>query len=215
MNISSRTTYLFPFFLLLLPCYCISFVSFEGVPFSFISSPINMYILFPMLLSIILFFTFKLLVKSRFLQYLKFAIILIPLVTIKLLISFTQGYYDLGTIFAILVGCVLYYSFTEFLYRYTAILNDDALVFKNIFGFSEIVKLADIVKLEQKINWLGIVRELKFLNLSKKTVVTYQENHNEYEIKFYATVGEGDRIFSKIISNANQIGNQKIRMYGY
>ena len=94
-------------------------------------------------------------------------------------------------------------------------MNDDALVFKNIFGFSEIVKLADIVKLEQKINWLGIVRELKFLNLSKKTVVTYQENHNEYEIKYYATVGEGDRIFSKIISNANQIGNQKIRMYGY
>lgn len=174
-----------------------------------------MYFIFPIVLSVILFFFFKLLVKSSFLKYLKYTILFIPLVLTKILIYFTQSYYDLGAIFAIIIGGILYLSFNEFLYRYTAVLNDEALVFKNILGFSKVVKLADIIKLEQKINLLGVFRELRFLNLSKKTIVLYREDYDEYQIKFFTSIGEGDQIFSKIISNANKIGNQKIKMYSY
>jgi len=215
MKISSQTTYLLPIILLLIPCYYISFISFEDVAFSFVSSFANMYLLFPALLSIILFYFFKLLVRSRFLQYLKYTLLFIPLVLTKFLIYFTESHYDLGTIFAIIIGGILYLSFIEFLYRYTAVLNDESLIFKNILGISKVVKLTDIIKLEQKINLLGVFKELNFLNLSKKTIVVYQEKYDEYQIKFFASIGEGDRIFSKIISNANKIGNQKIKMYGY
>ena len=214
--ISSNTTYLLPIILLLIPGYYISFVCFERVSIPFLPSTFNMYILSPILLSLLFFGSFRLLVKSAALKYLKFSIFFWPYLVSKIIVYFTESRFDeFGIIGGLFFGGILYLSFNEFLYRYMATLRHDSLHFKNWLGCTETVNLSDIVKLEQKFNLLGFIREFRFLNFAKKTIVTYSENYFQYDIKFFARVGKGDKIFSNIVENARQGGNNKIRLYGY
>jgi hypothetical protein len=210
MNLSSRTTYLFPFVLLLIPSFY--FVDFF-LRIDFYADELKEYLLYFLVSSIlaaILYFSFRkavgMLTKYK---YLKYFLVFIPTIILSLVI---RGIHL--DFLSIVAGLFLFFSYSVFSNRYTGILTDEAIMYKNLLGQMGEINLKDIVKLEQKKNLLSIFREFKILDLSRKTGITFtDENLDEYEINIFTKVFKADNLFSIIIDKANKCGNLKIRQY--
>lgn len=114
----------------------------------------------------------------------------------------------------ILSGLFLYLSFYFFSNRYMGYLTDETIEYKNLLGQAGVINLKDIVKLEQKKNILSVLKIFRFLDLSRRTEITFRdESFNEYTIDIFTKAYKGYTLFSKIIENANKVGNGRIRQY--
>ena len=210
MNLSSRTTYLFPFLLLLIPSFYFIYFFFR---IDFYSDELKEYLLYFLessILAAILYFAFRKSVGifTKY-KYLKYLLILIPTFVTIIVTKFIHLDF-----LALVAGLFLFFTYSVFLNRYTGVLTDEAINYKNLFGQTGEINLKDIVKLEQKKNLLSIFREFKILDLSRKTGITFtDENLDEYEINIFTKVFKADTLFSTIIDKANKCGNLKIRQY--
>jgi len=210
MNLSSRTTYLFPFFLLLLPSLYIIYIFFGIDTYSDDLKEYFLFFIKASILTTVLYFVLK---KSVTFfstnKFLKYFLILLPSIIIILMTRYFH--FDF---LALVAGVFLFFSFSVFSNRYTGVLTDETIDYKNLFGQPGVIYLKDIVKLEQKKNLLSIFREFKVLDLSRKTGITFTDkNLDEYEINIFTKVFKADTLFSRIIEQANKCGNLKIRQY--
>lgn len=210
MNLSSRTTYVFPFILLLVPALYFNYFTFGLVLYLEYFKGYFLLFILASILSALFFFLFKKYVDlfSKY-KYLKYAFIPLPILLSSLVPREDDSIY-----FALVAGAFLFFSFIVFANRYTAILTDTSIEYKNLLGQPGEISLTDIVKIEQKQNILSIFREFRLLNLARKTGITFtDENYDEYEINIFTKVFKGNQLFSSIIENANKCGNLKIRQY--
>ncbi|OYU79375.1 MAG: hypothetical protein CFE23_14500 [Flavobacterium sp. BFFFF1] len=218
MNLSSKTTYLFPCLILYLSCIYISYSCFSdhysGI--DFIRKDYMIFLWIPVVIAGGMFFVFRGLAKGANLHYTKYLLIAVPVALEGLAGYVTKDYYPMSIYPSIVDGLLLYFAFMEFLRRCTAFLREDAIVFKNLLGYTDEIPLTTIVKLEQKANLLSFIREFRILNLARKTIVTYKdEAFQEFEIKFFTKVFKEHEFFDEIIAHANARGNLKIKMYSY
>ncbi|MCU0322735.1 MAG: hypothetical protein MUE72_09980 [Chitinophagaceae bacterium] len=210
MNLSSKTTYLFPFLLLLIPSLYFIHIFFGINTYSdYLNAYLIVFIESSILAMVLYFALRKAAVFFSTYRFLKYFLILVPSITIILVTRYF--YFDF---LALIVGLFLFSAFSVFSNRYTAVLTDETIDYKNLFGESGQIDLKDIVKLEQKKNILSIFTEFKILDLSRKTGITFtDENLDEYEINFFAKAFKSEAVFSSIIDRANKCGNLKIRQY--
>jgi hypothetical protein len=210
VNLSSKTTYIFPFILLFFSS-CALIENIFGIKPN--DNEIVEYSIFAIksaLLTAILFFVLKkcigLFTKYK---YLKYGLLIFPSILFIILLRYLKLDF-----FAIVAGLLLYYAFVVFSGRYIGNLTEETIEYKNLFGQSGSIFLKDITKLEQKKNLLSIFREFRILDLSRKTGISFcDENLDEYEIDIFTRVFMEDKIFSNIIENANKCGNLKVRQY--
>jgi len=210
MNLSSKTTFVFPFILLLIPSFYFVYIFFGIDPYM---DDMNDYLMvFPKSAAVaaVLYFALRasvdLFSKNKFIQYL---LIIFP--NIVFIILTRYPHIEILSIFA---GLFLFAAFKSFLNRYTGVLTQDTIDYQNLFGQTGQVHLKDIVKLEQKKNLLSVFQSFKILDVSRRTGITFaDENLDEYEIDIFTKAFKAEELFSAIIDRANQCGNQRIRQY--
>ncbi|MCC6723786.1 MAG: hypothetical protein IT258_04710 [Saprospiraceae bacterium] len=222
MNLSSRTTYFFPFILLFLAS--LYFILFCHVPLEFIRANtwINHFnrelaeyflnFISALALTIILFFVFKktagLFTKYKYLKYFLF----LPPIVIYLIMEKNPDFH----LVPIIAGLILFSSFSGLSNRYMGYLTDTTIDYKNILGQPGVVNLKDLVQLEQKNGILSLSKAIRLLNLSRKTVVTFiDERIDECEITIFTKTFNAENVFSSIVNNAKKCGNLKIRQYAF
>ncbi|GEO04933.1 hypothetical protein AAE02nite_25970 [Adhaeribacter aerolatus] len=98
--------------------------------------------------------------------------------------------------------------------RFIGKLTSTEIIYKNLFGQVGVIPLSTITKLEQKRSLLSIIREIRLLEITQKTGITFHdENMDEYEINLFTRAFQNNIMFNKIIENAHSSGNTKIRQY--
>jgi hypothetical protein len=145
MGLSSKTTYIFPFFLLLLSC-CLTIYSIIGM--SNISDEVVEYSILVLKAAVLAALFFIIFIKTTGIftkqKLLKYGLILLPSI-IKILLT---RYFALD-FFPIIAGLFLYHAYTVFAKRYIGILTVETIEYKNLLGQAGIIHLKDVTKLEQ------------------------------------------------------------------
>jgi hypothetical protein len=215
MKITSKVTYVLPFFVLLIPSWFLS--GLLSYPFHFI--PIIkenyelhyvLFGLFTIVDAVLFYFAFEKLAPK--VNPIVFKIILVAFPAVESLFFYrSMPHFITG----ILVGLALLYAYTLFNTRYIATLTDTSIQYKNLLGHVGEIPLTSLMSLEQKKNILGmLVREARILNISRKTAVGFRdENLDEYEINLFMKVWHHKNIFEQIIHNSNRVGNLNVRQY--
>jgi hypothetical protein len=114
----------------------------------------------------------------------------------------------------IVEGILFLWAYNLLSGRYMAALTDDTIELKSLLGERLSIPLRSILSLDQKRNLLSILRELSFLNLSRKTGISYRtEDLDEYEVHIFLRAFRSGEMFQAIIERADRCGNSAIRQY--
>jgi hypothetical protein len=224
MKITSRITFFLPFLLLTSVSNSIlnSLMSIINYHYKIYDNDSSLLGLLPNLFilcisfSMVFFFyrAFQFLESKPELRNLKYLIFAVPfllnilifsILGVELLSSFMIPMYHIA---------ILYWAYYLLDKRFEAYLTDTAIQYNNLLGqIGGQIPLTEVTKLEQKRNYLSVIKEFKVLNIAQKTGITFKGENDEVEIDIFAKVWKGDFIFDKIIENAKNCGNQKIRQY--
>jgi hypothetical protein len=214
MKISSYTTYLLPFLLLLVTNFwTVSYWSSEYI--DNYRSTLDFQIGLSIVVTAALYIVFRISIKIVKAKYLKMILWVLPFIIQNMLAAKHDTHYSIQIAFPVIFGSLLFLSFILFDERYTATLSETSIQYCSLLGQSGDIPLQSITKVEQKRNMLSFFfKEFKLLDLAKKTCIAFcDENMDEYEINFFAPLFKGKRVFEKIISDATELGNHKIRQY--
>ena len=146
--------------------------------------------------------------------FFKYLLVLLPVIIniIWQTVILKDGFgFEIAPVFQ---GLLLWYAYHLFDGHYTAKLDDEKIDYRNLLGQKGTILLTSITKLEQKKYLLSFFKEIKLLELTKKTGISFlDDERDEYEINIFTPAFKNKEIFEAIISKANKTGNLKIRQY--
>lgn len=218
MRLSSYTTYIMPFVYLFIAAGITSFTVFNvDLDFFFIfdvSPTSSLLILFVSLALMLLYYMlFKKVLTKFTAPFLKYLLIVVP-ICIQFIYMLVTNTTFIFNIMIVIGGIFLLIAYNVFSKRCMAILTDTAIEFVSLLGQPGTIALTSITKLEQKRNILTLHEDFSFLEIAKKTSITFSDDRlDEFEIYIYTKAFNNDEIFDCIIHKANQCGNLKIRQY--
>ena len=214
MKISSASTYLLPFILLILTIFWIvGYWSLEY--FGDFMNSINLMIGVTVAITLLYYLTLRKLIRIVKAKYLKIIICILPFVLENTFQAIYKEYFSIQIFLPALFSAFLFLSFSLLDERYTVTLSDNSIRYCNLFGQAGEIPLQSITKLEQKKNMLSFfIKEFKLMDLTRKTCIAFcDENMDEYEINFFCPIFRGKEVFETIIARSAGLGNHKIRLY--
>jgi hypothetical protein len=217
MKISSKSTYIWPFIILFLTAVLIAFHFFDALIYKAYGynddKQYGLYVVIGIVLGIVLYFLLR--ITSVFLLQgsVKYLLLVLPFIfDVIWQIVVYKGYHF--SIWPLFEGVFLYFSWYLLNYRYVASLEEDTIKYRNLFGHTGTIPVSAITKLEQKKSLLSVFREFKLLDITKKTGISFLDEHmDEYEINVFTKAFNNQKIFDTIIERANKVGNLKVRQY--
>ncbi len=217
MKLSSIVTYLLPVAVLVLASALIGY-SDLFIHFPFLYAGVSFYkvelqpiaAFFVIVIATGFYMVFKLLTHTLPITYIKYILLPLPLI-IHWIVCIYSNLSFLTHPGCIVSGGLLYWAFYLFYHSYNVFLEDDRILFKNLFNQSGEIILTQVTKMEKKKNWLTTFRPFKLATILQKAVIIYtDEEQDNYQISFFIPPFRTQKTLSTIITRARIAGNVKI-----